>query len=528
MASSPEPNPFVGENYDITLSQSMRQLVSEIQNKTVNFSHSIDFFYQLMQSRIDPPLETIWAYSALSFKCKKTTKGDLSNQILISKELFQLISGCSGPCSASKSITLLAPVLLHVYKLVTEVLGKDLGAKRVKKEIIKVKSLIGAILGYVSACCSKDMSEEKDPILSLAFADLVGVWMDGNEDLKAFLPLVSDEIRKEISDGGSTVSYLAGVVISEVFLLKLCLDLRVGNRGVEFEKELRRWIVGSITGFQSFYFFETLVRMLLEPALPVTSLLSLEDEDFLRKILYDAAIMVEYSFLSSERVIDLPANRVRSLAVKRLIITHEAIELVRKNGDQKRAISYTNSFSISRLPSQIIKCIMTSQIGLEEEANRLKGASPKALIKWLLKLDGQGIQIYDDRVSKLHAKLAVDNSKPDSERSAFKPEGKLTDADLLFYIDNKGGKEGCNEDDKEINESMSAAFVAAAKTMRLIEKGGRKRKEGINAGKKKKIKVLKHDLSDNSDSDGEISSAVSDDSSGSGSEVENPSSDEDV
>lgn len=56
---------------------------------------------------------------------------------------------------------------------------------------------------------------------------------------------------------------------------------------------------------------------------------SSEDESFLRRILYDAAILVEYSFLSPEKAVNITANHVRDLAVKRLIITHEALELFR-------------------------------------------------------------------------------------------------------------------------------------------------------------------------------------------------------
>jgi hypothetical protein len=51
----------------------------------------------------------------------------------------------------------------------------------------------------------------------------------------------------------------------------------------------------------------------------------------------------------------------------------------REVGDQMRAISYINAFAGSHLPSQIIKWV-TSQIGLEENANRSNGSSPKALI----------------------------------------------------------------------------------------------------------------------------------------------------
>ncbi|KAF2304039.1 hypothetical protein GH714_026584 [Hevea brasiliensis] len=102
------------------------------------------------------------------------------------------------------------------------------------------------------------------------------------------------------------------------------------------------------------------------------------EESSLRTVLYDAAILVEYSFHSPDRAISVPGNWERDVAVKRLITTNEAVELFRTNRDQERAIAYTISFSISR-PSQIIKCV-NSQVGMEEEASRLKRASPKALI----------------------------------------------------------------------------------------------------------------------------------------------------
>lgn len=252
----PKPNIPIGENYQLTLNQSIQNLIAEIHKETPNLSHFINVFYELMQSKADPPLETIWVYSALSFRSHNITSEDLSSRILIAKELFQLISGCSGPCSASKSIALLAPVVFLVYQcVVSELLGKDLGAKRLKKVVKEVKSLIGVMLGYISVCCCKDLSEENDSNLIVPFVDLVSVWLDGEEDLKSFLPLMSSEICRDIGAGEFRVNYLAGVVIAEVFLFKLCMDLRFGNQGVDLEKEMKSWVVGSITGFQSFYFF---------------------------------------------------------------------------------------------------------------------------------------------------------------------------------------------------------------------------------------------------------------------------------
>lgn len=56
---------------------------------------------------------------------------------------------------------------------------------------------------------------------------------------------------------------------------------------------------------------------------------SAEDEILLRKVLYDALILGEYSFLNPERMISVPAELGRCLSMARLIITHEAVEFFR-------------------------------------------------------------------------------------------------------------------------------------------------------------------------------------------------------
>lgn len=148
---------------------------------------------------------------------------------------------------------------------------------------------------------------------------------------------------------------------------------------------------------------------------------------------------------------------------------------------------------------------------------------------WLLSLENQGIRVFGDRILKSRAKLAVDNSKADYEHQSSKIEGKKANDNLLFYIDNKGEEEESEgEENKELNESMNAAFVAAAHSMKMTEDSGRKRKEGGSSGKKKKIKYHKFDLSNTSDSTKERFSSVSNKGSSSESDIAEPLSDEDV
>ncbi|CAN1185551.1 hypothetical protein LINPERHAP2_LOCUS37619 [Linum perenne] len=522
------PISLMGENYTDKLSRSTQDVVDEISKATPNLSQFIPIFRELMQSKLDPPLEAIWVYSTLSFHGKMKTNEGLSDRLTSVKELFKFISGCSGPCSSSTSIALMAPVVFELHKLVTELLSQDLEAKRVKKLVRNVQTLIGSVLGYV-AVCAEPTTDDKDSRLIVKLADLVGVWMDGKEEIKTFFPLLNDEVRREIGLGSFSVIQLAGAVTLELFLLKLCFDLKVRNRGADMEKELKSWIVGSITGFRNFYFFDILVRVLLDQSLPVASLLNPEEEILLRTTLYDAVILVDYSFLCPGSAVDLHAEHFFSLGLKRLVLSLETIELFRKKGNHKRAISYSDSFAGSRLPLLIIKHV-TSQIGMDEEAGRLKGSSPKALLRWLFSLEGQGIQIFDDSISENRVKFALGSSKADDEELAHEGVGNKANSELMFYIDSKGEMEGEDDEeegkedksDEEMNESMTTAFMAAAQLITPVEGKGKKRKEGGSAGKKKRMKLVSQP--DNSDSD----IVDTDDGSSSASEVENPSSDEDA
>ncbi|KAK8535413.1 hypothetical protein V6N13_081549 [Hibiscus sabdariffa] len=529
--NSQKPNFLIGENYQISLKQSMENLLAETQKETPNFSGFIDKFYDLMQAKVDPPLESIWVYSALSFRSHGFTKEDPLTRLSIINDLFQLVSSCSSPCNSSKSIALLAPIVFEVYKLAVEVLGKDSGSEGEKKVNKKIKSLVEVIIGYISMCCCKGSSEESegdDVDLVITVEDLASIWIDKNLNLQSFLPLVSNEVCGLISERGFGVNYLAGVVMVEAFLLKICLDIRIGTEDmVVLENELRSWAVASISSFHNFYFFEMLMRMLLQPALPVTALLGPEDLIRLRNILYDAIILVEYSFLKPE-TIHLPTEHVKSIAVTRLVVTLEAIESFRKNGDQKRATRYTSAFSNSHLSAQITKWISNLK-GMLEKAGGISGSSPKALIKSLLKLEKQGIKLFNDSVLKYHAKSLVDDSMEVDEQLASKvEEKKLDDDEPLFYLDDKGEE----EENEMKNEYMTAVYVAAARSMRPIDNLREKRK-GSEGEEKENLKYFKYALPSKSKatkkvsvpgsgSDSNSNSGASEDDSSSDSEVENP------
>lgn len=217
----------------------------------------------------------------------------------------------------------------------------------------------------------------------------------------------------------------------------------------------------------------------------------------------------------------LSAKHVKNIIMARLLITGEAIELNRKQ-DQKKAISYTNAFSGSSLPPQIITWIR-SKIGAEDKASEPSSSSPATFLRWILNIENGGIRIFDHNISKIRAKSLLDSMTEGFEQPALKDAKKKSENDILFYIDNKG-EEDEEEGDEKMNESDSAAFVSAAHTMESAEPERRKRK-GKDSEQKSRVKFLKYSLHENSGSKGKPSIADNDDSSSEG-EVENPLTDE--
>ncbi|KAJ8568706.1 hypothetical protein K7X08_030928 [Anisodus acutangulus] len=521
-------NNLIGQNYEIALNNQIQAVLDSLHEQdSVKLSSLSSNFNELLQCRVDPPFEAIWVYSALLYRGFSLPENDPLKRVAAIKDLFQVIACCSALCDPFKSVALISPVMYNVVRLAMGLKGFDQKGKKEKKFVREVNGLVDSILGYVNVCCER---VENSCNVSEGFVrpvrELVNVWMWDNTDNGCtgdFFPLLSDEIVEKVNGEGCELSELAGCVIVEAFLLKLCLRFLEEGSRKELHDELRAWIVASITGLQNPYFFETLLMMLLEPSLPTASLLNSDDERCLRKILYDAVVLVEYSFLKPERMDQLSPKHVKSIIMARLLGTGEAIELNRKQKDQTKAIYYTNAFSGSSLPSLIIRLIR-SEIGTEDKASEPSSSSPAILLRWILKIENRGIRIFDNNMSKTRAKLLLDSMTEGLEQPVLKDAKKKSDADLIFYIDNKG-EEDEKEGDEKMNESVSAAFVSAAHTMQSAEPEKRKRK-GKDSEHKSRVKFLKYSLHENSGSrEGRSSIADSDDSS-SESEVENPLTDE--
>lgn len=125
--------------------------------------------------------------------------------------------------------------------------------KGLRKE---VESLLEVIISYISICCGGDTEEEDEcDGLSSCFADVIRVWaLDKfRRDMRGFFPVISDGVCEGIR-GGCGLGFLAGIVMCEAFVLRLCLKFDSRVLRAELERDVHDWVVRMISGFKSFHF----------------------------------------------------------------------------------------------------------------------------------------------------------------------------------------------------------------------------------------------------------------------------------
>ncbi|KAF5726168.1 hypothetical protein HS088_TW23G00909 [Tripterygium wilfordii] len=475
------------------LRESIDRFLSERRNGERNFCNFTSIFCRLLQSLPDPPLEIVWFYSALTFHSLEFSDQEYSKPVLVVKELFQLIVSCSDSCNVNQKMATLAPVMCELYRLVV------FDKKELRGEI---EDLLEGIVGYISICCGTHFEEEGElESLSSCFEDLVRVWMvkrvgencDTGKVMRAFFPLLGDGVLGRVCEG-CEVGYLAGTIMTEAFLLRLCLKFGSFTLRTEIEEELRNNVVQMINGFRNVYFFDTILRMLLEPMLPVTSLLSIEDEVFLREVLYDAVIMAEYSFLDLQGGVELPSKHLKSLAVTWLLVADNAIRFAREIGDQTKVISYMDAFCESRLSSQLSKWII-GQTGICGQSSKPTIGTPIALIRWILNVEKQGIKVFDCDTYKIYAESIIRKSRKGYELPAIRSDGENLREDYFLYSENESEEDDKLDDDTNMVDSMDVALSTASG---LISSGAiddtRKRKEERMNDSGREVKFTRYEI----------------------------------
>ncbi|KAG8077262.1 hypothetical protein GUJ93_ZPchr0007g4915 [Zizania palustris] len=459
-------------------------------------------FSRVLNTYPDPPLEAVWFFSALSFH-------DAPDDL---RSLVHLLSAftASSP-SAAKPLALLAPVVSELFH-----------SAKPRRE---TEALVEAVLSYISICSSRapassDEASADAGSLLPSFGELVKVWSVRHSrdrcPFQVLFPLVGEDARRELMREGCSIAYLAGVVVAEAFLLRLCLRMQgaIGVPRAELQKELRIWAVSSISVFQNQQFFGVLLNMLVNPPLPVYSLLSADDEILLRDILYDVLILVDYSFINKGAEVDQADNSLLPLFLSRLVITHDAINDARTKGDQGRVMSFMNAFSTSNIPIYLSKWA-TRQAGFNQ-LRKPVAVTPQALLKWLVDLEDKGLKVFGENVFRVRERLMYDEVK-----NGYQSRTVHSDADLFFIDKHSSGEvmdRRAGEDEEAVEmETADNAFMAAAQSMKVMANGLRKRKdcgtEDANVFKFVKYKVEDSSVKDYLSGNNGVSS---------GSEVENP------
>lgn len=74
---------------------------------------------------------------------------------------------------------------------------------------------------------------------------------------------------------------------------------------------------------------------------PVSSLMqNPEDVPLLQEVLSDAAVTADYSFITHQRRFNLPCKSIRSLALRWLLVAHNALESARYENTETVAAMY--------------------------------------------------------------------------------------------------------------------------------------------------------------------------------------------
>ncbi|KZV51560.1 hypothetical protein F511_36642, partial [Dorcoceras hygrometricum] len=423
---------LIGKKYEIFLNNSLQALLASLQQSNpANFSGFIPNFQELVQSKVDPPLESIWVLTALSFNDDVTPKIESLDRILAIKDFFQLTVSHSASCNLVKRIALVAPVVCKLHYCILEAKDIQLGSKKVRKV---------------------------------------------NREFEKFFSL-SPDIVKRVRVEACGMMDLAGFVVAGAIMLKLCLIIQEEGFGEKIQNELKYWLVGSITGFQSSHIYglfkrtvlpnEIVLKCLESVACPILS----PDEHLQDPVLSITSDVVSWhatylsynqfwtNFLQNPEYED--AHHAKRIAFTKLMVTHEAIQFFRAR-DQIKAITNLNAFAMSSLPSQIIQWVR-KEIGNESSASGPSESSPRSFLRWMLNIENRGIKIFDDDLLKFREKFILESSVEESEQPAR-------------CEDHKGEEEHGDEEDEKISESMSNAFMAAAHSIQSSEQGRRKRK----------------------------------------------------
>lgn len=238
------------------LRESIKHFLTSYHSGSSDYSSFESIFFRLIQTMLDPPLEITWFYAAATFHTAK--RNNPPSRVLIAKDLLNLMISCSNLSSASKKIALLAPVVYDLYCIVCGTREIELCERMEAGKL--VENMVGYVMVSAGAYDYGNEDVECDNAV-VCFEDLIRVWTTdrggGNcnfgESLRMFFPLLSDGIWKRMSPRCG-IWELAGIVLLEVFFLRLHMLFSSGMCTEDVLKHTRDQAVQTIKGFRNCYF----------------------------------------------------------------------------------------------------------------------------------------------------------------------------------------------------------------------------------------------------------------------------------
>ncbi|XP_074334533.1 uncharacterized protein LOC141671962 isoform X1 [Apium graveolens] len=480
--------PSLTKDDEMMLTDSIKMLMKELQSDVPDLFNFQAHSLRLYKKFDDPPFEIICYNLAMLYHFYMCIRKD---PVYVAKELFEMSRLLSIPCNALKKVAVIAPIIQVLHKSCVGLSKADVFLGR------EIKNLLERIVSYIVLYCGMEDQKREIEKLSYCFKDLMHVWTVNQVEsdrkpvdyLRLFFPLLTDEVRHQLSVCYKT-DCLAAVVMVEILILTVQFKLSFGVDGVDYQMEIRAWVVQTLKEFKNYIFYDMLLRMMLEPSLPVTTLLSSEEEIPLRRVLYDAVLLGELPFLKSGRFSQLHESHLKNIFLAWLLVADNAIDFAREHVAAQDAIivSYTDAFSRSDIPNMLIE-LVANQIGMKEKLSRPNTTTPKSLIKWLLSLQDHGIRVFED-CSTLHAKAIMCSLRQDYGLLGFKSAGDYPTPHT--FLDLNGANKVCV--DQEMVHSLHSPISTVACAVNLTSTHGRRKRDEEMNEEEPQAKIVKCDF----------------------------------
>ena len=438
---------------------------------------------RLLQSRANPPLSLFWSFAVIersiltNGEAKVASDSEVETAHSVLQSLKCMTSGfCDGPVA----IAAMAPIVRSAFETLVKCSASESknGAGRTddKKLWENLTKLIRHVSGFIALCHHKECPAPgglfKAPSVCLG----LDKWIAEGTEFSSLFPFASTSLESSIKENISsadTICTLGVLVEAEVALLRLLADV-VRERSLgrsELEKKLKHELIvyGKVLGSSGF-----ILDALLEPPLPVLSILSPDEESTFRGILGEMVVTrVPNSEMFNHENGPSPPSKLGAqnecvVFLKRLSIARKTAAYFRSKNEHLRASNLLSSFRRQSAPSQLgdwlggrslVKILITTVV--------LK--KPEVLLDWLLNAEENDFNRVLTMMMSMRQPQEQDNKITGSGDAEMVSEGEDANNEPLFFFDTTGVSEGAASEPGVIDADQE--FAKAAGTLR--GKGGK-------------------------------------------------------